>query len=139
MKKILFVIAATLILTGCGEQNKDLTCSKTFSDNDKHVFKYSFEDGKAYLIDMTLTIPATDIADATAYEKEFNKINTVTSCTGSFTKNEDGSYTTRQMCNLSEMSDGDIKDVFMNTRDTMEISRKDIIKNYEYDDDMACE
>lgn len=140
MKKLLFIIAGILILTGCGEQNKDLTCSKTFSDNNKHVFKYSFEDGKAYLIDMTLTMPATDIADATAYENEFNKINAVTGCTGRFTKNDDGSYTTHQVCNLSEMSDSDVKDVFMNnTRDTLEISRKDIIKNYEYDESISCE
>lgn len=139
LKYLLFSIAGILILTGCGAQNKDLTCSKTFSDNNKHVFKYSFEDGKAYLIDWTLTIPATDIADATLYENEFQKINAVTGCTGRFTKNDEDSYTTHQVCNLSEMSDSDVKDIFMNTRDTLEIARKDIIKNYEQDEAMKCE
>lgn len=139
LKYLLFIICGISILVGCGAQNQDLTCSSTFSDNDKYVFKYSFKDGKAYLIDMTLTIPATDIADATAYENEFNKINSVTGCTGRFTKNDDGSYTTHQVCNLSEMSDSDVKDVFMNTRDTFEISRNDIMKNFEHDEDMKCE
>lgn len=127
------------MLAGCGAQNKDLTCSKTFSDNNKHVFKYSFIDGKAYLIDMALTIPANEIADATVYENEFKKINAVTGCTGRFTKNDDGSYTTHQVCNLNEMSDSDVKDVFMNTRDTLEIARTDIIKNYKHDEAMKCE
>ena len=139
LKYLLFSISVTFMLAGCGAQNKDLTCSKNFSDNNKHDFKYSFKDGKAYLIDMTLTIPANDILDATAYENEFKKINAVTGCTGSFTKNDDGSYTTHQVCNLSEMSDSDVKGVFMNTRDTLEIARKDIIKNYEHDEAMKCE
>ena len=142
MKKFkyrLFPITVILILAGCGAQNSVLTCSKTFGENDKHVFKYSFENGKAYLIDMTLTIPASNLADATTYENEFNKINTVTGCTGRFTKNDDGSYTTNQMCDLSKMSDRDVKDVFMNTRDTFEIARKDIIKNYEHNQAMKCE
>jgi len=37
------------------------------------------------------------------------------------------------------MSDSDVKDAFMNTRDTLEIARKDIIKNFEHDEDMKCE
>jgi len=139
LKYLFFTISVILMLAGCGAQNKDLTCSKTFSDNNKHVFKYSFIDGKAYLIDMALTIPANEIADATVYENEFKKINAVTGCTGRFTKNDDGSYTTHQVCNLSEMSDSDVKDAFMNTRDTLEIARKDIIKNYEHDEAMKCE
>lgn len=138
LKYLLFTIAGILILTGCGAQNTDLTCSKTFGENDKHVYKYSFEDGKAYLFDWTLTTPATGIADATTFEKEFNKINDVTGCTGKFTKNDDGSYTSQQVCNLSEMSDSDIKEVFMNTRDKLKIARKDIIKNFEHDEDMKC-
>lgn len=138
-KYLLLSMAVILIVTACGAQDKDLTCSKTFGDNNKHVFKYSFKDGKAYLIDMTLTIPANGIADATSYENEFNKINAITGCTGRFTKNDDGSYTTHQVCNLSEMSDSDVKNAFMNTRDTLEIARKDIINNYAYDEDMTCE
>jgi len=142
MKKLiyrLFTISSILILTGCGGQNTTLTCSKIFGENNKHVYKYSFKDGKAYLFDWTLTIPATDIADATTYEKEFNKINEVTGCTGRFTKNDDGSYTTHQVCDLSEMSDSDIKEVFMNTREELENTRKEIVKHFEYDEGMKCE
>lgn len=139
LKYSLFSIIGILILTGCGAQNTDLTCTRVFGENDKHVYKYSFEDGKASVIDMTLTIPANNIADATAYENEFNKINNITGCTGRFTKNDDGSYTTNQVCNLNEMSDNDIKTVFMTSRDTLEIARKDIIKNNAYDEEMKCE
>lgn len=139
IKYLLFTITGILIITGCGSQNKDLTCTRVFGENDKHVYTYSFKDGNAYLFDWTITTPATGIADATTFEKEFNKINAVTGCTGRFTKNDDGSYTSQQVCNLNEMSDSDIKAVFMNTREELENTRKDIIKNYEYDEGMKCE
>lgn len=142
MKKLnfrLITITSILILTGCSAQNTDLTCTRVFGENDKHVFKYSFEDGKAYLFDWTLTTPATGIADATTFEREFNKINEVPGCTGRFTRNEDGSYTSQQVCSLKEMSDSDIKAVFMNTRKDLENTRKEIIKHYEYDEGMKCE
>jgi hypothetical protein len=142
MKKLnyrLFTMASIFILTGCGGENAAVTCTKTFGENDKHVFKYSFEDGKAYLLDWAGTIPATDIADATIYEKEFNKINDVTGCTGKFTKNDDSSYTIQQVCDFNEMSDSDIQAVFMNSREDLENTRKEILKHYESDEGMKCE
>lgn len=137
-KKLFYLLTSLFLVTGCSIQNTDLTCSKTFGENDQHVFKYSFKDEKAYLLDWTITIPAKDIADASAYENEFNKINTINGCKGRFTINDNGSYTTHQVCNLSEMSDSDIKDVFMNDRDGLEISRKEIIKSYQHDEGMKC-
>lgn len=137
-KKLSFIFTCILIVTGCSAQNTDLTCSKTFDENDKQIFNYSFQDGKAYLLEWTINIPANDIVDATTYENEFNKINTVNGCTGRFTKNDDGSHTTNQVCNVNEMSDSDIKDVFMNDRDMLAISRKDIIKSYKQDEGMKC-
>ena len=138
-KYLLFIIAGILIITGCGAQNTDLTCTRVFGEKDKHVYKYSFENGKAYLFDWAITVPATGIVDVTTFEKEFNKINDVTGCTGRFTKNDDGSYTSQQVCSLSEMSDSDIKAVFMNTREELENTRKEIIIHNEYDEGIKCE
>lgn len=142
MKKLnylLFTIAGILMITGCGMQNTDLTCTRVFGENNKHVLKYSFEDGKAYVFDETFTTPATGIENETTYEKEFNKINAVTGCTSSFIKNDDGSYTSQQVCNLSEMSDSDIKAVYNITREDLESTGKEIIKHFKYDEDMKCE
>lgn len=138
LKKLSFLFTSLFLVTGCSTQNMDLTCSKTFGENDQHVFKYSFKDEKAYLLDRTITIPAKDIADATAYENEFNKINTINGCKGRFTSNDNGSYTTNQVCDLNVMSDSDIKHVFMNDRDGLAISRKEMINSYQHDEGMKC-
>ena len=108
LKYLPFTSYSILIITGCDAQNTDLTCTRVFGEKDEHVYRYSFENGKAYLFDWAITLPATGISDVSTYEKEFKKINDVTGCTGRFTKNDDGSYTTQQVCNLSEMSDSDI-------------------------------
>ncbi len=135
----LFSIASIFILAGCSAQNADLTCTRIFGENDSHVSKYSFEDGKAYLFDTMITVPATGIEDPIIFQKEFNKINDITGCTGRFETKEDGSHTSQQVCNFNEMSDEDIKAVYMDKREALQNTRKEIIKHYEYDEGMKCE
>lgn len=135
----LFTIASIFILAGCSAQNADLTCTKIFGENDIIVSKYSFEDGKVYLFDTKITVPPTGIEDPNVFQKEFNKINDITGCTGKFETNEDGSYTSQQVCNFNEMSDEDIQAVYLNTREDLQSTRKEIVKHFEYDDGMKCE
>lgn len=73
LKYLTFTIASILILTGCSAQNTDLTYSRVFGENDIHVYKYSFEDGKAYLFDLTLTAPATSIANEIKIDNPFKQ------------------------------------------------------------------
>lgn len=139
LKTLLFIVASIFILIGCSAQNADLNCTRVFDENDSHVYKYSFEDGKAYLFDLTLTAPADGIANIDTYENEFMKINDVTGCKGVVTRNEDGSYTSQQVCNFNEMSDDDIQAVYMDTREALQNTRKEIIEHFEYDEGMKCE
>lgn len=60
-------------------------------------------------------------------------------CTGRFTKNDDDSYTIKQVCDLNEMSDSDIQAVYMNTREDLQNTRKEIIAHYKSDEGMSCE
>ena len=135
----LFTITSIFILAGCSEQNADLTCTKIFGENDAIVSKYSFEDGEVYLFDTKITVPPTGIEDPNVFQKEFNKINDITGCTGEFETNEDGSHTSQQVCNFNEMSDEDIQAVYMNTREDLQSTRKEIVKHFEYDEGMKCE
>lgn len=77
-------------------------------------------------------IPAKKIDNIEKYEKEFNQINDIKGCSGSFTKKVDLSgntnYTTNTSCILNEMSDADIKTVSKNDKDLLFQTKEEIIK-----------
>lgn len=139
LKYRLFIIASIFVLTGCSTQNAALICTREFGENDRHVYKYSFENGKAYLLDLSLTAPITSIADVAAFEKEYLKINDVSGCTARVATNTDGSHTSQHVCNFKEMTDEDIQKVYSAAREDLQSSRKEIVKHFEYDEGMKCE
>ena len=106
-----------------------LTCTK----NDKQTYHYRFTDGKLETITSTHIMLEKDIDDVESYEKEFNKINNVNGCNGTFSEkmNSSGitSYTANEFCDLSKMSDEDIKLVYKD-KISLRKTKKEIIKEY---------
>jgi hypothetical protein len=116
-----------------------LTCTKTFAENDKQSFDYSFFDGKVYRIYTTITIPINQIANEETYKKEFMKINDVKGCGATFRKQNDKNYVTTQICNISNMSSSDVEKVYSISKKSMEQTKTEIIDGYSHDKDMICE
>ena len=142
MKKYMYlagIILCFLLTTACtADQNKSLTCIKG-SGEDKITIKYSFKDGKAYLLDWTIDMPNKAIENAVTYEAFFNKINDIKGCSGVFTKNGDGTYTTNQVCDLSKMTNEDVKAVYSQDKKELQQTRKKIInKHKELDSELKC-
>lgn len=116
-----------------------LTCTKTLAEDDKQSFNYSFFDGKVYRIDTTITIPANQIANEETYKKELMEINDVKGCGVTFYKQNDTTYATIQMCNISNMSNSDVEKVYSVSKKSMEQTRAEVINSYSQDKDMICE
>jgi hypothetical protein len=115
-----------------------LTCTKTFAENDKQLFVYSFFDGKVYRVDTTITIPTDQIANEETYKKELMEINDIKGCGVTFQKQNDTTYVTTQMCNISNMSNSDVEKVYSVSKKSMEQTRTEIIDKYSHEKDMIC-
>lgn len=115
-----------------------LTCTKTIAENNKQSFEYFFFDGKVYRLHTTLTIPAEQIADEEAYKEELIEINDIKGCAVTFNKHNDIMYVTK-MCNISNMSNSDVENVYSVSKKSMEQTREEIIDKYSNDKDMVCE
>jgi|GEM_PF-2884684 len=140
-KYLTLIVVCTLLLTGCGEndRNKTLTCIVGL-DEEKITMTYSFRDGRVYLLDWTINMQSNLVEDSEIYRKMFLKINDIAGCTGTFTKNSDGTYTTNQICNLSKMSNEDVRAVYMQDKIDLEQTRQEIIDYYStFDPRVKCE
>jgi len=114
-----------------------LTCTK-----DKQSNHYRFVDQKLETITKTLVISDKDIDDVESYEKEFNKINNVNGCNGTFSKKMNSSgittYITSEFCDLSKMSNKDIK-ILYEDKVSLQQTQKEIIKEYKNNNpDFKC-
>lgn len=116
-----------------------LTCTKTLAENDKQSLEYFFFDGKVYRLHTTLTMPAEQIANEETYKKGLMEINDVNGCGVTFQKQNDTTYVMTQMCNISNMSNSDVKKVYSVSKKVMEQTRTEIIDKYSHDKDMICE
>ncbi|MDD4809516.1 MAG: hypothetical protein PHP12_05745 [Bacilli bacterium] len=115
-----------------------LTCTKTFTENDKQSYDYLFFDDKLYRIDTTITIPADQIVDEEVYKKELMEINDVKGCGVTFQKQNDTTYVITQMCNISNMSNSDVEKVYSASKKSMEQTKTEVIDSYSQDKDMIC-
>lgn len=133
--KLTIALLSVLLLTACAtNSNEDLICKTKFANNDEQTFKYLFKDGKAYSIKITILIPKKQIADPNKYEKEFNKINEIKGCNGTFENKNDEMYQTIQTCDLTKMTDAEIMSVYSVSRDKLEQTRTELLNLYENSD-----
>ncbi|KOY80084.1 hypothetical protein I6G82_19485 [Lysinibacillus macroides] len=144
MKKyifLFFIIICMLIITGCeNDKNKDLTCTKIAGENEEFILKYSFKEGKVYLLDWTLTAPGNpDVYGRPYYERELKKFNRIPGCTQAITENNETRHTLKQVCDLSKMSDQDIQTVYSTNRSSLETTRKETLDWHEQDTLTKCE
>lgn len=129
---------------GLGHKQKEscftsLTCTQIDDLNIKKSFEYSFFDGKLYLINQTHIVPIEN-TDQTEEEFELGimKLNDIKGCSASFKKIND-TYEVVEICNLFNMSDGDIYEVYQTYHSSLEQTKttKDEIIDY-YDKWMVC-
>jgi hypothetical protein len=116
-----------------------LTCTKTLAENNKQSIEYFFFDGKVYRMHTTITMPAEEIVNEEVYKKELIEINDIEGCGVTLSKPNDKTYVTKQMCNISNMSNNDVKKVYLASKKSMAKTRTEIIDKYSHDEDMICE
>ncbi len=116
-----------------------LTCIETDDLNIKRTYEYSFFDGKLYRISKTHQGPI----DKTYYTSEemfinekdeyVEKINNIKGCGASYRKINETELEITEICNLSNMSDGDIYEVYQTHHASIEqpnTTREEIIDYY---------
>ena len=87
----------------------------------------------------TITMPAEEIVNEEVYKKELIEINDIEGCGVTLSKPNDKTYVTKQMCNISNMSNNDVKKVYLASKKSMAKTRTEIIDKYSHDEDMICE
>jgi hypothetical protein len=139
IKKIFFLVMFVLLVAGCRVNgNADLTCTKIDGDYE-YIIAYSFRDGKAYLFDWTLTTPYSADSDLELVENFAMQLNDIVGCSGSFTRNTNGTYTTNQICDLSKMTSEDVVAVYSQNKTELQTTRTEIIDGFKHDSAIICE
>lgn len=141
-KKILLIMVCVLITTGCFNKklNKDLTCEKSLESGYSRTENYSFEEGVVSKLEWITASPLEeeDLDYLTElFETEKEKIKDIAACE---IKNDisDEIYTETLSCNVKDMSDADIKEVFGDNI-VIKSTREEIIENYNHGQGMTCE
>ncbi|MDD2490436.1 MAG: hypothetical protein PHY26_04220 [Bacilli bacterium] len=118
-----------------------LTCTETDDLNIKRSFVYSFFDGNLYRINKTYLIPIENTDETEEeYDNWVMKFNDVYGCGATFQKKSETTYEVVEICNIVNMSDGDIHEVYQTNHTSLEqteTTRNEIIDYY--DKWMVCE
>ena len=113
--------------------NEYLNCTSISNSNNGAyiLFKEGYLD----------TIENTEFLDKKDNYEEDNilNLNNTKGCYETQTENKDKTYTITRSCNLSLMSDDDIERVYGQTRETLKLTKKGLIKlSKSNDSDMTC-
>jgi len=123
-----------------------LTCSETDDLNIKRTYEYSFFDGKLYRISKNHKVPI----DKTYYTSDekfikendeyIEKINNIKGCSAAYQKINENEFEVIEGCNLLNMSDSDIHEVYQTHHASIEqptTTREEVIEYYR--NTMKCE
>lgn len=115
-----------------------LTCTKEFAENDAHYFDYTFYDNKLISMSTNLLIPVDYVDDETSYEKEIIKFNETNGCGSVFTQVDEKRYSLTKVCNITKMSDDDIKKIYSTSKKDLPKTKEEIRNTYSHDKDIKC-
>ena len=99
-----------------------LSCTKELSNSDEEIQKYSFFDGKLYLIEKILKNKKE-----TKDQEEFIKLNSIKGCAITSLKEEDNQYITTQICNIFNMSNEDIKNLYLKDKKELVKTKEEVL------------
>lgn len=117
---------------------KSLTCTKEFSENDKHKFEYSFLGEKMFRIETTLLIPVEQLENEETYKQEFMKINEIDNCGGTFKKTNETTYETITICNIENITEAEVEKIYSTSKSSLDMTKEEMITSYSQDESMIC-